>query len=337
LHAGGEAQGAADLEGDVFGRGIQFAGKRGDFVQVAVVPGGDDRIDEAFELVEIHDDTDRVELGRGDGDAGAPVVAVEGFEGIVVEAEGVCGGEFSGGGDLEGHRRDFEGRGSNCKQDWAGGIGYNRGMSLAAEQTGRSKSKKIGRMSEAEFVRWCDSDTWAEWVDGEVILMSPVNLDHAKIAMFMKRLIAAYVEEHDLGDVIDEPYQVRLGAQRRRRSPDILFVTKARAEILTKIHVEGAPDLIVEVVSPESQGRDWREKYLEYETAGVREYWIIDPMSRVVAPHGLTKQKKFQLIEQVGSWLPSGVLPGFALKPDWLWGPRLPKVSAAMKEISRRK
>lgn len=45
------------------------------------------------------------------------------------------------------------------------------------------------RMTEDEFVDWCDSETWAEWVDGEVIVMSPVSIEHATLANFLNHLL----------------------------------------------------------------------------------------------------------------------------------------------------
>jgi Uma2 family endonuclease len=191
-------------------------------------------------------------------------------------------------------------------------------------------------MTEEEFVAWCDSDTWAEWVDGEVILMSPVNFEHADINGFLYTLIRTFVDEHDLGKTVTEPFQIRFARQRRRRSPDIIFVSRGRSEIIKRQHVDGAPDLIVEVVSPESQNRDRRDKFLEYQTAGVREYWIIDPVSKTVDVYTLGRGKKFQQIAGKES-IPSVVLPGFAIKPEWLWRAKLPKVSACLREMKSAK
>src|SRR5258708_3145058 len=109
------------------------------------------------------------------------------------------------------------------------------------------------RMTEAQFIAWCDSHTWAEWVDGKVILMSPVDIVHADLSGFLYRLVAGFVEERDAGKVISEPFQIRLPRLRRRRSPDIIFISNARLPRLHRTHFEGAPDLIIEIVSPESQ------------------------------------------------------------------------------------
>ena len=82
------------------------------------------------------------------------------------------------------------------------------------------------RMTEEEFVTWCEGPMWAEWVDGEVVLMSPINLSHERIFTFLIYLMGAFVEARDSGVILTEPYQVRFPGLRRRRSPDIFFVAK---------------------------------------------------------------------------------------------------------------
>lgn len=197
-----------------------------------------------------------------------------------------------------------------------------------------SKPHPGRRMTEEEFVAWCEGATWAEWVDGEVVLMPPVNLSHEMIFTFLVRLMGEFVEAHELGIVLTEPFQIRLPGLRRRRSPDIFFVAQNRTEILKPDVLDGAPDLIIEIVSPESQARDWREKYFEYESAGVREYWIIDPNSQHMEAYRLDPERRYQLIEEKDDKIVSGVLNGFYLKPlAWLWQPKQPKVSDVLREM----
>ena len=192
-------------------------------------------------------------------------------------------------------------------------------------------------MSEQEFVDWCTSETWAEWVDGEVIVMSPVSLQHARLFTLLLRLLSDYVEEHDLGDVLTEPYQVRLTRLRRRRSPDIIFVGKERLDQLKTHHVEGPPDLIIEIVSPASQSLDRREKFFEYQSSGVREYWIVDPLSQSVEAYALAKGKKYELIEEKEGAIHSTVLHRFFIKPAWLWRAKLPKVSELLRDMTGKR
>ena len=65
--------------------------------------------------------------------------------------------------------------------------------------------------------------------------------------------------------------------------PDLLFVSKDRYHIRTPANIQGAPDLVVEVLSPSSSRRDWGYKREMYARHGVREYWVIDPTNRIVS------------------------------------------------------
>ena len=141
------------------------------------------------------------------------------------------------------------------------------------------------RMMEEEFVEWCDDKTFAEWVDGEVIIMSPVSGRHNKLGVFLTKLIGLFVEFNPIGELFVEPFQFRLPGARRRRSPD-LFVVGTERLSETPVNVfEGAPDFVIEIVSPKSVDRDWNEKFAEYEAAGVREYWIDRKSTRLNSSH----------------------------------------------------
>jgi Uma2 family endonuclease len=126
-----------------------------------------------------------------------------------------------------------------------------------------------------------------------------------------------------LGKVLATNFMVRLNS--RRRLPDILFVSKEHASHFTKTYLQGPPDLVIEIVSAESESRDWREKYLEYEAAGVPEYWIIDPNSATAEFYALHdgKYRQMPLDQQTFA---SVQLAGFRLKIQWLWQRPLPNV-----------
>ena len=192
------------------------------------------------------------------------------------------------------------------------------------------------RMTEQEFVDWCTDETWAEWIDGRVLVMSPVSFEHAKIMSFLSHLFRAFTDEHDMGEVLAEPFQIRFSKLKRRRSPDLIFISKGREPDPDDTHFEGAPDLIVEIVSWDSQTRDRREKFIEYESVGVREYWIVDPISKTVETNVL-KSRRFVQIGPKEEIIHSKVLPRFYIKPSWLWRSRLPSVSSLLKEMAGKK
>lgn len=188
------------------------------------------------------------------------------------------------------------------------------------------------RLTETEFEEWCTGDTWAEWIDGEVILMSPVNYHHADLLAFLLGLIRGFVEEKSLGVVLTEPFQVRFGRLRRRRSPDIFFVSNRRRSLIKHTYFDGPPDLIIEIASPSSFSRDWRDKHEDYRKAGVREYWVFDPAGERVEAYRL-QGDSYTVIPLKDHCIRSHVLRGFFIRPEWLWSEPHPKVSTLLRSM----
>jgi Uma2 family endonuclease len=188
------------------------------------------------------------------------------------------------------------------------------------------------RMTETEFLEWVGEKTRAEWVDGEVIIMSPVNLEHDQLQGWLYRLLSEFVEFHDLGQVRGSELMVRLSKQPRRCLTDLFFVSHASEHLLKPAFFDGPPDLIVEIVSPDSMARDYREKFVNYEAGGVKEYWIVDPLSQTVEAYERVKGK-FRQIPQKGGVIHSKVLRGLFIRPAWLWYRPFPKLAVALREI----
>src|SRR5688500_10665607 len=115
------------------------------------------------------------------------------------------------------------------------------------------------RMTEEEFVDWCDDKTHAEWVDGEVIVMSSSSDAHNGLNTWITSLIRLFIEQRDLGAIGGRRAQVRFSSRQTRREPDVCFVSRNRLDRIHPTHIEGAPDLVVEVASPDSMARDYRE------------------------------------------------------------------------------
>jgi Uma2 family endonuclease len=189
-------------------------------------------------------------------------------------------------------------------------------------------------MTEEEFVDWYNEDVKAEFVDGEVIVHSPVTIDHESIGTFLTTLLNLLIHKNDLGKFFGSSrFQARLRTG-LRREPDLMFISKDRLSILRKNHIEGAPDLAVEIVSPDSLTRDWREKYYEYEQAGVKEYWVSDPNAKRMDMYHLDEHGNYELITLEKGKLHSRIFPGFWVKPEWFWQEELPNVLEVAKELN---
>ncbi|HHH42233.1 MAG TPA: Uma2 family endonuclease [Chloroflexi bacterium] len=176
------------------------------------------------------------------------------------------------------------------------------------------------RMSYEAFLEWADEDTLAEWVDGKVITYSPASKRHQEIADFLLVLTRLFVEHRDLGVVLSAPFQMKLS--RSGREPDLIFVAKDHLDRLKTTYLDGPADLAVEIVSPESVGRDRGEKFYEYEEAGIPEYWLIDPLTERAEFYRLDDRGRYRLVPPDAEGVyRSAVLPGFWLKVAWLWHP----------------
>jgi Uma2 family endonuclease len=189
------------------------------------------------------------------------------------------------------------------------------------------------RMTYEEFLAWADEDTWAEWVDGEVILMSPASKKHQKTVKFLIMILGAFIEAHDFGELIPGPFQMKSGSDLPGREPDLIFVATEHLDRLKESHLDGPADLAIEVISPDSRARDRGDKYYEYEQAGIREYWLIDPARKQAEFYRLGSDGIYSAVPDGNDGIfRSSVIEGLWLKVDWLWQDPLPTLMSILKE-----
>lgn len=171
----------------------------------------------------------------------------------------------------------------------------------------------------------------AEWIDGEVILMSPPTNKHQLLVLFIGALMQHLAEANDAGTVLVAPFAMKIN-ERRGREPDVLFILKENLDRLKSSHLLGAADIAVEVISPESQTRDRGDKFYEYEQAGVREYWMFDQKRKQAEFYRLNAEGMYQPVPLEDGIFRSQVLNGFWLRVDWLWQDPLPTLISVLRE-----
>jgi Uma2 family endonuclease len=120
-----------------------------------------------------------------------------------------------------------------------------------------------------------------EVVDGELLLTPAPSLNHQDVVLRLARILAEFIEASRLGNVYVAPCDVVLSAHDVVQ-PDVLFVSAERRAILEEKYVGGAPDLVVEVLSPSTESRDRVGKAKRYATFGVREMWLVDPAAKTI-------------------------------------------------------
>lgn len=196
-----------------------------------------------------------------------------------------------------------------------------------------SASTEYELLTAADFLEWLEPGKQADLIDGEVFMHSPVSTRHAQLLNFVDAVLRLYVDRHGLGTLFREVVAVKLGG-RNVFLPDLAFYGGERADAVKPTHAEGAPDLVVEVLSPRTAERDIVPKFAEYEQHGVREYWILDPETLA---HRFYRLDGEELVEYADGEdrIDSQVLPGLFLRRGWLDPDSLPRIDDAMEEIGR--
>jgi Uma2 family endonuclease len=132
---------------------------------------------------------------------------------------------------------------------------------------------------------------------------------HQRIVLRIAQALSTHVESRSLGQVAVAPLDVVLDRDRSLIvQPDVLFIASDRLAIVDK-QVWGAPDLVVEVVSPCSAAYDRSEKFRWYQHYGVREYWIVDPDERRITVIDFTTRSPEQRVADLLTTTRSTVLP----------------------------
>lgn len=190
----------------------------------------------------------------------------------------------------------------------------------------------VSGISFEEFLVKYDGQ-FAEWIDGEVIKTMSASFRHQDLCDFLISILRVFVEENDLGKIITAPLVMKLTKKKRGREPDLFFVSKNRLPRLKKNYLDGAADLVIEIISPESRGRDRGDKFYEYESEGVKEYWLIDYERQQVEFYNLDKKGIYQLSKpDDNNIFHSQALKNLELKVDWLWQEKLPSLLEVLKE-----
>lgn len=154
--------------------------------------------------------------------------------------------------------------------------------------------------------------------------------------LFFVQLIGNHDEICELKGVCVGGLELWLPKSETARIPAISYLRQEHADRLSAERLEGYSDLVVEIVTEESVERVRREKFVEYQAAGIPEYWIVDPRPRcqTVDLYVLDAQGQYVALasDSVGR-LRSHVLPGFWINPAWLWGNPRPKAYLLSAQI----
>jgi Uma2 family endonuclease len=145
---------------------------------------------------------------------------------------------------------------------------------LAGEVVEREPCHAGLRMSANEYEKLPDDGFRYELIDGVVVISPSPDFEHQSVTQEVARQIGNHLVEHRVGRVVQE-MDINFDVRRVYR-PDLVFLSTERFPRPTR-RVHAIPDMILEVLSPGTRGRDLRTKREDYERFGVTEYWIVDP------------------------------------------------------------
>lgn len=165
------------------------------------------------------------------------------------------------------------------------------------------KALEAEALRRQEFREWVEEDVKAEFINGQIVVHSPVKRRHRIASELLFQLINIFVRLKKLGEAGHEKAMVSL--TRNDFEPGIAFWSKEKsAQFDDETMFHPAPDFVVEILSKKTAKNDRNIKFEDYARHGVREYWIIDPNKQVVEQYGL-------LTEMDSSYLPYGkFVPG---------------------------
>lgn len=158
-----------------------------------------------------------------------------------------------------------------------------------------------------------------EVIDGELYVAPPSVREHQDASGELFGTIWSYLRDNPIGRIYHAPFGVILtgvnGVQ-----PDLVYVSNERRAVLTHQGISGAPDLVVEILSPSTRTRDRGIKLRAYEAAGVIYYWIADPRARTLEERVLGEDGYGPpTIYRVGETFQPALFPGLSIDVARLW------------------
>ncbi len=150
-----------------------------------------------------------------------------------------------------------------------------------------------------------------ELIEGELLIAPSSVTAHQRILIKLLSEIFNFITQNSLGEAFTAPYDVVLD-EYNVVQPDIIFISKERAGIITEKNIQGAPDLVVEIISESTAYRDTIQKKRLYARYGIKEYWIVAPDDKIIEVYLLNdKEDAYTLLK---TYLEDHVLESTVLK-----------------------
>jgi Uma2 family endonuclease len=183
------------------------------------------------------------------------------------------------------------------------------------------------------FVALVGDGQKADSIDGVMYMASPDTKRSNSLTLFLATLLYDFTVARGIdGFAFISRFACKIN-DLRAPEPEVGYVRPERAHLVHDRHMEGGPDIAVGIVSRESKSRDYGEKRELYESAGVSEYWIVDPIQRRVEFPRLTRGRYEPVPLEDNRIFRSEVIPGFWLDIEWLLAKDVPGAYRCLHKI----
>jgi Uma2 family endonuclease len=191
---------------------------------------------------------------------------------------------------------------------------------------------RMGYLTFADFCAMVPDGQKGDLISGVIYLSSPDNTDADRIETWLMAVLGGFVRRRKLGRIFGSRVAFRLD-DKNSPEPDLSFVRTNRLHLVQRGFVDGPPDLAIEIVSPDSIERDYEKKWTQYEQAGVPEYWIVDEIEQKDVLLRLSKEGELRAVRPRKGELHFRSVPGFWVRPEWLWQDPMPDPDEVLKQI----
>jgi Uma2 family endonuclease len=184
----------------------------------------------------------------------------------------------------------------------------------AVEATPKPKVHRKKKLTYRDYARLTPPDSGDyELHDGNIILMPTPTPKHQRLSMRLSNRLFNHIETNQLGEVFTAPMDTVFTANDVLQ-PDLLYLSTSRLHLIGDKKIEGAPDLVVEILSPSNTTKEMSYKKFIYEVSEVREYWVINVEKKTITQYeSIENELRIRQIYQEQDTLTSVVLEGFSV------------------------
>jgi|KBSSwiStaDraftv2_1062776.scaffolds.fasta_scaffold509692_2 Uma2 family endonuclease len=177
----------------------------------------------------------------------------------------------------------------------------------------------------------------ADLIDGVIYMASPDTKLNTTLNIFLTYLVEGFTAARNIGGfTFSNRYACRI-TDLRAPEPDVGYVRPERIHLVHENEMDGGPDIAVEIVSRDSRTRDYVEKRELYRSAGVQEYWIVDPVQQRIEFLTLRDERYEFMPLKNNRVFRSEVIPGFWLNVEWLLASPVPLAYRCLEEVLAEK